>query len=244
MLDASAGRAPANHGFGADRCAMLRHRRRGNCTVCHWPGADARGLKRLFVFVAMRPALTDGNRHQGHAAPLNDAMTVEIMTPHARGYCVGNESPHETGQPTPISFFARPVSATFGLVLRVDRRLVPGAESDALHDWKALVWRMATHAFVWLSFGAKNAVGLRCDGGVTPRLRAGLARVLQPHRLARQKSGAEAQVTDALTRLDGQARSAPWTPGASPTKGLGRLAENASRPCWLPPASQRRAAMI
>ena len=91
--------------------------------------------------------------------PQFDAMTVEIMTPHQSGYYLGNESPHEAGKPTPISFLALPADATFRFVLRFDPGLVPETERAALADWQALVLRTATHAFDWLGFGAKTAVG-------------------------------------------------------------------------------------
>jgi len=91
--------------------------------------------------------------------PQFDAMTVEIMTPHQSGYYLADESPHEAGQPTPISFLALPATATFRFVLCFEPSLVPDAERVALRDWQALVMRVATHAFDWLGFGAKTAVG-------------------------------------------------------------------------------------
>lgn len=91
--------------------------------------------------------------------PQFEAMTVEIMTPHQSGYYLGDESPHEAGQPTPISFLALPATATFRFVLCFEPSLVPDAERVALRDWQALVMRVATHAFDWLGFGAKTAMG-------------------------------------------------------------------------------------
>jgi CRISPR-associated protein Cmr6 len=91
--------------------------------------------------------------------PQFDAMTVEIMTPHQSGYYLGNQSPHEAGQPVPIHFLALPAGATFRFVLRFAPGLVPEAARVALGDWQALVLRIATHAFDWLGFGAKTAVG-------------------------------------------------------------------------------------
>jgi len=91
--------------------------------------------------------------------PQFDAMTVEIMTPHQSRYYQGTESPHDAGKPTPISFLALPAGAKFRFVFRFEPSLVPEACCSALTDWQTVVMRIASHAFDWLGFGAKTAVG-------------------------------------------------------------------------------------
>lgn len=91
--------------------------------------------------------------------PQFDAMTLDIMTPHQSGYYQGNESPHDAGKPTPIPFLALPAGAKFRFVLRFEPSLVPAASRAALADWQAVALRIARHAFDWLGFGAKTAVG-------------------------------------------------------------------------------------
>ena len=95
-----------------------------------------------------------------------DSLAVEIMTPHQGHYyqekaTMGSVSPHESGQPTPISFLTVPPGSGFVFHVQCDlgrlKRLAPDlAENDR---WKTLLRAAFTHAFDWLGFGAKTAVG-------------------------------------------------------------------------------------
>ena len=125
--------------------------------------------------------------------PQFDAMTVEIMTPHQSGYYLGKESPHEAGKPTPINFLALPADATVRFVLRFDPGLVPETERAALADWQALVLRIATHAFDWLGFGAKTAVGYGAMAE-DPEIAAQRKREAQAAHARREAVGAGANV--------------------------------------------------
>ena len=86
-------------------------------------------------------------------------MTVEIMTPHFSGYYQGKDTPHDAGSPNPIPFLAVPAGTKIDFVLTFEAALVPEAQRAALVDWQALVRRIVAHAFKWLGFGAKTAVG-------------------------------------------------------------------------------------
>ena len=88
-----------------------------------------------------------------------DGMTVEIMTPHFTDYYQGNESPHDAGKPNPIPFLAVPVGTKLDFVLTFETSLVCDEQRDALADWQLPVRRIVAHAFKWLGFGAKTAVG-------------------------------------------------------------------------------------
>ncbi|MBB5015888.1 type III-B CRISPR module RAMP protein Cmr6 [Rehaibacterium terrae] len=103
-----------------------------------------------------------------------DALMVEIMTPHQGHYYqqtlatkAGNSSsPHESGQPNPIPFLTVPPGSRFVFHVTCDmvrlRRLVPDlAENGA---WKPLLEAAMQHAFEWLGFGAKTAVGYGAMG--------------------------------------------------------------------------------
>ncbi|MDR3352275.1 MAG: type III-B CRISPR module RAMP protein Cmr6 [Zoogloeaceae bacterium] len=95
-----------------------------------------------------------------------DRLAVDIMTPHQSHYyqnnpAAGSNTPHESGQPNPISFLTVPPKSRF--VFHVDcdqthlRRLAPElAENDR---WRGLMTAAFQHAFEWLGFGAKTAVG-------------------------------------------------------------------------------------
>jgi CRISPR-associated protein Cmr6 len=86
-------------------------------------------------------------------------MTVEIMTPHFSGYYQDKDTPHDAGSPNPIPFLAVPAGTKLDFVLTIDAALLPSAVGAALVDWQAVVRRIVAHAFNWLGFGAKTAVG-------------------------------------------------------------------------------------
>jgi CRISPR-associated protein Cmr6 len=104
-----------------------------------------------------------------------DCLMVEIMTPHQSHYyqqrterkAGDSASPHDSGQPNPISFLTVPPGSgfTFHVVCDVEhlKRIAPDlAEPDPATQeprWKALVTAAFEHAFAWLGFGAKTAVG-------------------------------------------------------------------------------------
>ena len=155
--------------------------------------------------------------------PQFDAMTVEIMTPHQSGYYLGNESPHEAGQPTPISFLALPAGATFRFVLRVEPGLVPEAERAALADWQTLVWRIATHAFDWLGFGAKTAVGYGAMAE-NPEIAAQRKHDAQAAHARREAEAAERQRQQILAELSPTDRTVSEFLHSRPDKNQPELA--------------------
>ena len=98
-----------------------------------------------------------------------DSLAVEIMTPHQGHYYqqksdrkTGDSvSPHESGSPNPISFLTVPPGSGFAFHVVCDvcrlRRLAPELAQD--DQWKRLLTAAFEHAFDWLGFGAKTAVG-------------------------------------------------------------------------------------
>ncbi|HWP59662.1 MAG TPA: type III-B CRISPR module RAMP protein Cmr6 [Candidatus Acidoferrales bacterium] len=105
-----------------------------------------------------------------------ESLLVEIMTPHQSHYYqqkrqAGSTHPHDSGQPTPICFLTVPPSSgfTFYVVCDVDRlrRLTGHEMSEGAPDllaegethWKTVLEAAFRHAFQWLGFGAKTAVG-------------------------------------------------------------------------------------
>jgi len=90
-----------------------------------------------------------------------DALQVEVMTPHQTHYYQHGESPHESGSPNPIDFLTVPPGSGFAFHVQCDRpflaRLAPDlADGDR---WQDLLRAAFAHAFAWLGFGAKTAVG-------------------------------------------------------------------------------------
>ena len=90
-----------------------------------------------------------------------DALSVEIMTPHQTHYYQNGETPHDSGAPNPIFFLAVPPGSSFVFHVQCDLpRLREKASDLADHDrWKTLLTQAFEHAFKWLGFGAKTAVG-------------------------------------------------------------------------------------
>jgi CRISPR-associated protein Cmr6 len=88
--------------------------------------------------------------------PPHGALSVEIMTPHYTDYYQHGGTPNDAGQANPIPFLAIPPVSQF------DFHVV-----CALHDlpeglrpgWRPLLEAIFAHAFDWLGFGAKTAVG-------------------------------------------------------------------------------------
>lgn len=88
--------------------------------------------------------------------PPENELAVEIMTPHYGDYYQGNSSPHDAGKPNPIPFLAVPAGSAFRFVVTCEPSLLPGNMRD---NWKLTLEAIIKHAFDWLGFGAKTAVG-------------------------------------------------------------------------------------
>ena len=95
-----------------------------------------------------------------------DSLLVEIMTPHQSHYYqnkaqAGSNSPHESGSPTPIPFLTVPPESgfTFHVVCDLPRLQLLAGELHENGHWKELLTEAFEHAFKWLGFGAKTAVG-------------------------------------------------------------------------------------
>lgn len=88
-------------------------------------------------------------------------LAVEVMTAHQSDYLQGTDTPHESGQPNPINFLTVPPGAGFHFHVQCDqpflRRLAP--ELAVPEVWQSLLSAALEHAFDWLGFGAKTAVG-------------------------------------------------------------------------------------
>lgn len=90
-----------------------------------------------------------------------DSLMVEIMTPHQSHYYQNGATPHESGSPNPISFLTVPPRSRFVFHVQCDTgflgRIAPELSSG--QRWEALLRVAFEHAFQWLGFGAKTAVG-------------------------------------------------------------------------------------
>ena len=133
-------------------------------------GWSAAAIDALFGKVGKTEAESDENADFQRGAlmfwdvlPLvaGDALQVEVMTPHQSHYHQKGESPHESGSPIPINFLTVPPGSKFSFHIQCDlpflRRLVPDLARE--DRWQTLLTAALAHAFQWLGFGAKTAVG-------------------------------------------------------------------------------------
>lgn len=104
-----------------------------------------------------------------------DTLVVEVMTGHQAHYHQSKEAPHESGQPNPVNFLTVPPDSSFTFHIQCNRpflsRVAPDLESEG--RWQALLQEAFAHAFAWLGFGAKTAVGY---GAMEPDQEAAAAR--------------------------------------------------------------------
>jgi CRISPR-associated protein Cmr6 len=149
------------------------------------------------------------------------SLMVEIMTPHQSHYYQqktdnktgGSATPHDSGQPTPISFLTVPPDSGFGFFVTCDlahlRRLAPElTETDPASSkprWQMLMTHAFEHAFQWLGFGGKTAVGY---GAMES---AAMREIRSKDEVVRQEQ--EKALTKQAKTEKQQAEAIPW-PGA------------------------------
>ncbi len=89
-------------------------------------------------------------------SPAGGKLAVEIMTPHFGKYYQGEEPPHDSGAPVPVSFLAVPAKSQFDFNVVCHTSRLP---HDLASQWRTLLYRAFQHAFEWVGFGAKTSVG-------------------------------------------------------------------------------------
>lgn len=114
--------------------------------------------------------------------PAGNSLKVEIMTPHYGDYYQGNTTPHDSGRPNPIVFLTLPPNSRFEFFVQCDKAALP---ESLRNNWQALLETAFQHAFDWLGFGAKTAVGY----GQFP------GDALQIAKLEREEAERQAQLT-------------------------------------------------
>lgn len=196
------------------------------------------------------------------------SLLVEVMTPHQGHYYQqkaeprsGNGvPPHDSGQPIPIPFLTVPPGSRFCFVVVCDvthlRRLTQGRgpdapdllepQADGRPRWQHLLSAAFEHAFQWLGFGAKTAVGY---GAMVEDTDARAHRAEQIRQAAEQAR--RAQMTPAQRMIEefieymrhrhGQLRGRPTRPHGEEHNRVRQLARQAlESPDWT--AEEKRAA--
>lgn len=195
-----------------------------------------------------------------------DALQVDVMTPHQSHYYQqrrdarsgDSTTPHDSGQPNPIHFLTVPPDSRFTFHVQCDlpllRRLAPALAKDGC--WQALVRVAFEHAFAWLGFGAKTAVGYGAmaeDAQARQQREAALAAAAaQAEAAARQerlqqlspedRAWEEAQpVIEAFRQAFQQAQAAgPYNPGGPFNQARQAFMKTAL--AWTEPRSRAAAA--
>lgn len=165
------------------------------------PGEDRTHISRIDIMFGLESQDGDHEHLRGALSVWDvvpqikgDSLMVEIMTPHQSHYYQqksdrkrgSSMSPHDSGQPTPITFLTVPPGSGFTFFVTCDTsrlsRLAPELlqtpwDSDTPR-WKALMAGVFEHAFEWLGFGAKTAVGygVMSEVGGTDTLSQGKAK--------------------------------------------------------------------
>lgn len=194
-----------------------------------------------------------------------DALQVEVMTPHQSHYYQhksedrsGNsDSPHDSGAPNPILFLTAPPGSRFAFHVQCDlpflARLNPALAEGG--RWQALVEAALKHAFEWLGFGAKAAVGYGAmaeDEQARARREAERAEVARQAALAAEEARRqqlspedrawdEAQLVIAAFRAEFErARVVPYRPGGPFNQARQAFVKTAL--AWSEPRSRKAAA--
>lgn len=111
--------------------------------------ADFRRGALLFwdVIVSPKEEIKGGQKSQ--------SMKVDILTPHQSHYLQNGATPHDSGDPNPVPFLCVGPGAEFNFHIQAS----PGLLGEYADIWKDLMQVCFEHAFDWLGFGAKTAVG-------------------------------------------------------------------------------------
>jgi len=117
--------------------------------------------------------------------PLGNKLGVDILNPHHSKYYQDGESPADCESPVPNFFLVVPPETDFVFHVQCERKRLP----EGLREkWRKLLQVAFTHAFDWLGFGAKTAVGygaMRVDKSADEILRQ--KEQEEKERLARQE---------------------------------------------------------
>lgn len=88
--------------------------------------------------------------------PQSKELAMGILTPHHGGYFTGKNAPHDSEQPVPNVFLTIPSGSSFDFYCSCQTARLP---ASLRRNWQALIGAAFEHAFDWLGFGAKTAVG-------------------------------------------------------------------------------------
>lgn len=134
------------------------------------------------------------------------SMGVEIMNPHYGDYYQGKSSPHDAGQPIPVFFLVVPPGSRFSFI--VDCPRAHWLPEELCANWGDMIVAAFAHAFEWLGFGAKTAVGYgaMAERPAEPQSRTPGAQKPEVRQLASPPAAEEVWGTATLTFNPGTGR--------------------------------------
>ncbi len=161
-----------------------------------------------------------------------DSLMVEIMTPHQTHYyqqkldrkAGDSVTPHDSGQPNPIHFLTVPPGSGFTFHVVCDTQHLARLAPDLANDrWKTLLTAAFEHAFAWLGFGAKTAVGYGAMGE-DPKAKQGREKAAQAIADQRRAEQAAQEREAELDKLPPTARAIREFLDARPDRNQTELA--------------------
>ena len=124
---------------------------------------ESRGAEQFLQACMADKSLRGGLQNRGamdfwdvFPKPFADKLVVEIMTPHFGKYYGGEQTPHDSGTPIPVSFLAVPAKSDFDFHVVCHPTRLP---ESLQNSWRDLLKKAFDHAFEWVGFGAKTSVG-------------------------------------------------------------------------------------
>ncbi len=146
--------------------------------------------------------------------PAGGKLAVDIMTPHYGDYYQGNTTPHDSGQPNPIPFLVIPPGSSFTFHVQCNPVLLPKTLRDS---WPILLEAAFRHAFEWLGFGAKTAVGYgQFPGDALEKAKAEREAAVQRRQEEAAKERAEAERREKLAAMSPLDRAIEEVVAAAP----------------------------
>jgi CRISPR-associated protein Cmr6 len=146
--------------------------------------------------------------------PAGNTLRMEIMTPHYGDYYQGSTTPHDSGQPNPIPFLAVPPGSSFTFHVQCNPALLPKTLRDS---WQVFLEAAFRHAFDWLGFGAKTAVGYgQFPSDALEKARAEREAAVQRRQGEAAKEGAEAERRAKLAAMSPLDRTVEEVVAAAP----------------------------
>ena len=88
--------------------------------------------------------------------PAGGQLGMDILTPHYGDYYQGISPPNDSGKPVPNPFLVMPPGSRFTFYVQCGSDRLP---ETLAKSWQNLLEKAFEHAFDWLGFGAKTAVG-------------------------------------------------------------------------------------